>query len=312
MARSAGAQAQTIVVGGRRIHVSSLDKVMYPSTGTTKAEILDYYTRIADVFIRYAHNRPATRKRWVDGVGTAQKPGAVFFQKDLDDSAPTWVQRRTIEHKDHTNEYPLVNKAATLAWLAQMAALEIHVPQWRFNRRGTPQNPDRLVLDLDPGDGIGLPECAEVARAAAAILDNEGLPCFPVTSGSKGIHLYAPLNGKRTSDEVSEWARELARALVADLPDLVVSDMKRALRPGKVFVDWSQNRASKTTIAPYSLRGRLRPTVATPRTWTELESPTLAQLEFGEVLERVEGGNDPLAGLVAGTAEPMSTTKATA
>ncbi len=298
MARSSSAQAQTIVVGGKRIHVTSLDKVMYPSTGTTKADILDYYTRIAEVFIRYAHDRPATRKRWVDGVGTAQKPGEFFFQKDLGESAPAWVQRRTIKHKERTNEYPLVNNAATLAWLAQISALEIHVPQWQFNRRGDPRKPDRLVLDLDPGDGIGLPECAEVARAAAAILDDKKMACFPVTSGSKGIHLYAPLDGKRTSDEVSDIANELARALVADLPDLVVSDMKRALRPGKVFVDWSQNRASKTTIAPYSLRGRLRPTVAAPRTWAELESPTLAQLEFGEVLERAEGGNDPLASLI--------------
>jgi bifunctional non-homologous end joining protein LigD len=287
-----GKSSETVTIGGHRVTLTHPDKVMYPSTGTTKADVLDYYLRAAEVIIRYAHDRPATRKRWVNGVGTASKPGAVFFQKDLEDSAPRWITRRSIQHRDHTNQYPLANNAATLAWFAQMAALEIHVPQWRFARNGRARKPDRLVLDLDPGDGVGLAECAEVARLARSALSERGLVAFPVTSGSKGIHLYAALDGSATSEQMSDVAHELARALEAGHPDLVISDMKRSLRAGKVFVDWSQNSASKTTVAPYSLRGRLRPTVAAPRTWEELDSPDLAQLEFDEVLSRVENGVD--------------------
>lgn len=284
-------------VGGHRLKLTNLNKVLYPSSGTTKADVLDYYLRVSDVIIRYAHDRPATRKRWTNGVGTARKPGTAFFQKDLDGSEPEWVERQAIEHRDHTNEYPLVNNAATLAWLAQIAALEIHVPQWQFDRSGRAQNPDRLVLDLDPGEGVGLGECAEVARFAKRAMHGMGLDTVPVTSGSKGIHLYARLDGELDHQHVSGVARELARALEADHPDLVVSEMKKSVRRGKVFVDWSQNSASKTTVAPYSLRGRLRPTVATPRTWGELDSPEITQLEFDDVLLRVERGDDPLAKL---------------
>ena len=260
---------QAITVDGHRLVLTNLDKVLYPETGTTKADVLAYYAGIADVLIPHTTDRPATRKRWVGGVGTADHPGQVFFQKNLDESAPSWVKRRAIEHKDHTNEYPLVNNLATLIWLGQIAALEIHVPQWKFGRTGIIRNPDRLVLDLDPGEGAGLQECAEVARYARAILEDVGLDPVPVTSGSKGIHLYAALDGELTSDRASEFAHELARALEADHPDLIVSDMKKSLRGGKVLVDWSQNNASKTTIAPYSLRGQWRPFVAAPRTWRD-------------------------------------------
>jgi bifunctional non-homologous end joining protein LigD len=298
--KSASSDVTVVSVEGHRIRLSNLEKVLYPATGTTKGEVLDYYARIAEALIPHAANRPATRKRWVHGVGTAEKPGQVFFQKNLDDSAPNWVKRRTLEHKDHSNDYPLVNDLATLTWLAQIAALEIHVPQWQFGRTGVQKNPDRIVLDLDPGPGVGLAECAEVARLVRDLLGGMGLGPMPVTSGSKGIHLYAALDGKQTSDEVSAVAHELARALESDHPDLVVSDMKKTLRDGRVLVDWSQNNGSKTTITPYSLRGRERPTVAAPRTWAELDSPDLAQLEFGEVLERFAADGDPLAGLTAG------------
>ena len=155
--------------------------------------------------------------------------------------------------------------------------------------------PDRLVLDLDPGEGAGLAECVEVARLARTILQDVGLDPVPVTSGSKGIHLYAALDGTQSSDQISEFAHELARSLEADHPDLAVSDMKKTLRTGKVLVDWSQNNAAKTTIVPYSLRGRLRPTVAAPRTWRELSSPSLHQLDYQEVLKRVKAGKDPFA-----------------
>ena len=285
---------------GHRLKLSNLDKVLYPQTGTTKGDVLSYFAAIAPVLIPHAANRPATRKRWVNGVGTSTDPGEMFFQKNLDDSTPSWVKRRTIQHKNHTNEYPLVNDLATLTWLGQIASLEIHVPQWQFGRTGTQKNPDRLVLDLDPGPGVGLQECAEVARWARAILIDMGLDPMPVTSGSKGIHLYAALDGKQDSDAVSAVAHELARALEADHPDLVVSDMKKSLRDGKVLVDWSQNNANKTTIVPYSLRGRERPMVAAPRTWRELSSASLAHLDYTEVLARVKRNGDPLAALTAG------------
>ncbi len=288
-------QQQQIEVDGHRLRLSHLDKVFYPSTGTTKAEVIDYYRRVAGVMVPQATRRPATRKRWVDGVGTADAPGKVFFRKDLEDFAPDWVPREDIEHKEGTSTYPLVDEPAVLVWLAQLAALEIHTPQWRFGARGKPRNPDRLVLDLDPGEGASLADCAEVAFWCREIVEGMGMEAFPVTSGSKGIHLYAPLDGSATSDEVDEVAHRLAAALADDHPDRVVSEQRKTLRRGKVLVDWSQNNGHKTTVCPYSLRGRLRPTVAAPRTWEELEDPKLAQLEFPEVLERVESGDDPIA-----------------
>lgn len=289
------ATGQAVVVGGRRIRLTHLGKVIYPETGTTKAEVIEYYSRVADVMLPHCRNRPVTRKRWVDGVGTPDRPGEVFFEKNLPRSAPDWIPAREIEHSDHTTRYPLVDDLATLVWMAQQSALELHVPQWRFGAGGTAMNPDRIVLDLDPGDGTGLAECAEVARLIRGILGGMGLDPVPVTSGSTGIHLYAALDGTWSSEEVSAVAHELARALETDHPALVVSDMRKALRTGKVLVDWSQNNAAKTTIAPYSLRGRARPTVAAPRTWDELEDPGLRQLDFREVLERVERVGDPLA-----------------
>jgi bifunctional non-homologous end joining protein LigD len=291
---------QAVTVDGHRIVLTNLDKVLYPETGTTKADVLSYYASIAGVLIPHATDRPATRKRWVHGVGTPESPGEAFFQKNLDASAPSWVKRRTIEHKDHVNEYPVVNDLATLTWLAQLAAIEIHVPQWKFGRDGNPRNPDRLVLDLDPGDGATLADCAEVAKYARVLLTGMGLDPMPVTSGSKGIHLYAALDGKQTSDQVSDVAHELARILESDHPDLVVSDMKKALRGGKVFVDWSQNNAAKTTVAPYSLRGKYRPLVAVPRTWREIGSKDLAQLDYEQVLDRMTRRKDPMAGLSDG------------
>ncbi|HEV7184554.1 MAG TPA: ATP-dependent DNA ligase [Leifsonia sp.] len=296
----ATSESEAVEIDGHRLKLTNLDKVLYPATGTTKADVIGYYAAIAEVMIPHVRDRPATRKRWVHGVGTPAEPGEVFFQKNLDEGTPSWVKRRTIKHKTSANDYPLVNDRATLVWLAQIASLEVHVPQWRISRDGTPKNPDRLVLDLDPGEGVTLADCAQVARLARDILTDMGLEPMPVTSGSKGIHLYAALDGKQTSDQVSAVAHELARALEADHPDLVVSEMKRAIRAGKVFVDWSQNNAAKTTIAPYSLRGRFAPTVAAPRTWRELASKDLAHLEFQEVLARVERRGDPLADLSAG------------
>ncbi|MDO8309103.1 MAG: ATP-dependent DNA ligase [Actinomycetota bacterium] len=292
-----------VSVGGHRLTLTSLNKVLYPATGTTKADVLGYYAEIADLLIAHSRWRPATRKRWVDGVGTAEHPGKVFFEKTLPASAPAWVKRFSVAHSDHDNEYPVINDAATLAWLGQVAALEIHVPQWQFGPRGRRKNPDRLVLDLDPGEGSGLQECVEVARSARAMLQGIGLEPFPVTSGSKGVHLYARLPGDRTSDEISAVAHDIARQLESQHPDLVVSGMSKALRRGKVLVDWSQNSGAKTTVTPYSLRGRELPTVAAPRTWRELASASLRQLTYDEVLDRVRRRGDPLASL----AEPVTT-----
>ncbi len=288
---------QSVTVDGHVIKLTNLDKILYPVTGTTKADVIGYYAEIAAVMLPQVIDRPATRKRWPDGVGDGSHEPTVFFNKDLAKGTPDWVTRFKIAHRDHDNFYPAVNDLATLTWLGQLAALEIHVPQWRFGANGQPRNPDRLVLDLDPGEGVSLAECAEVARWAQEILTDVGHAPVPVTSGSKGIHLYAPLDGSLNSDQATEVARELARALEADHPDTVTATMKRSLRAGKVFLDWSQNNGSKTTVSPYSLRGRLRPTVAAPRTWDELADPDLAQLEYAEVLERIAAGSDPLAGM---------------
>ncbi|MET3143819.1 UNVERIFIED_ORG: bifunctional non-homologous end joining protein LigD [Arthrobacter sp. UYEF10] len=295
---------ERVRVAGRELNLTNLDKIIYPETGTTKADVLAYYAAVAHVLIPAAANRPATRKRWVNGVGSPGQPGEVFFQKNLEDSAPGWLPRAAITHKDRTIYYPMVNDPATLTWFGQINSLEIHVPQWQVDSHGKQLNPDRLVLDLDPGDGAGLEECAEVAKLARAILQDVGLEPVPVTSGSKGIHLYAGLDGTQTSDQISDFAHELARALEADHPNLAVSDMKKTLRKGKVLVDWSQNSAAKTTIVPYSLRGRLTPTVAAPRTWQEIGSPKLQHLDYDAVLRRVESGKDPFAAVGRGAGHP--------
>jgi bifunctional non-homologous end joining protein LigD len=286
---------QIVRIGERRLRVTNLDKVVYPETGTTKGEIVDYYARIAPLLLPAVAGRPVTRKRWVEGVGTAADPQGSFFAKQLEPGAPAWIHRQPIPHSGGAKDYPLVDEVATLVWMAQVAAIELHVPQWRFAADGGRGDPDRLVLDLDPGPGVTLAQCAEVALIARGILTGMGLDPVPVTSGSKGIHLYARLPGDRTSDEISAVAHALARAIEADHPALVTSVMTKTLRAGKVFLDWSQNNGKKTTISPYSLRGRPQPWVAAPRTWDELQDPGLRQLRFDEVLERAESGLDPFA-----------------
>ncbi len=300
---------QTVTVAGRKLKLSNLDKVLFPESETTKAEVIEYLQTVAPVMLPHVAGRPVTRKRWPDGVGPADSPKDAFFRKNLEDSAPRWVHRLALQHSDHVNVYPVVESEAELAWFGQVAALELHVPQWRFDgepkqagkKASSPterRNPDRLVLDLDPGPGTGLPECAQVARWCREILDAMDLPSVPVTSGSKGLHLYAALDGSYTSEQVSDVAKELAQALEKDHPDEVISSMKKSQRKGKVFIDWSQNHWNKTTVAPYSLRGRPGstegPYVAAPRTWEELEDPELEHLDFRQVMERVADGTDPL------------------
>ncbi|MGB4777587.1 non-homologous end-joining DNA ligase, partial [Microbacterium sp.] len=303
---------QVVDIDGRRVRLTNLDKVLYPPTGphasgTTKAEVIDYYSRIAPFLLPHLSGRPVTRLRWPEGVDHPP-----FFAKDLEAGAPDWLRRHAIDHSSGAKDYPLVDDVAGLVYLAQVASLELHTPQWRFDGAGRGR-PDRLVLDLDPGPGAGLAECAQVARWAREILHGVGMEPLPVTSGSKGIHLYAPLDGSRTSEEISAFAHELARALEADHGDLVVSAMSKKARPGKVFVDWSQNNAAKTTIAPYSLRGRPEPTVAAPRTWDELEDPGVRHLGFDDVLERVTTMGDllapmaPVGAAAASTGDPLAT-----
>lgn len=195
--------------------------------------------------------------------------------------------------------YPLIDDLAGLVWAANLAALELHVPQWRVGPRGAAKDPDLLVIDLDPGAPAGLPECCEVAFAVREKLQDDGLESHPVTSGGKGMQLYAAVSGRQDATTVREYAHRLAEELEKEMPRLVVSRMTKTLRKNRVLLDWSQNHSGKTTICPFSPRGRERPTVAAPRGWDELESPgALRQLEFGEVLERVQEQGDPLAALL--------------
>ncbi len=302
MARTATTSDRDVEVGGHTIHLTNLDKVLYPESGTTKREVVQYYRDVSQYLVAYAAGRPATRKRWVHGVGTADEPGEFFFQKNLDRSTPEWVRRGVQHHRERDISYPLVDDEATLVWLAQTATLEIHVPQWRFadadrDIPDRPGNPDRMVFDLDPGEGAGLPECVEVATALRDRFAEHRTDLVPVTSGSKGIHLYAPLDGTLTSDEINERAHAIAKQMETEHPDLVVSTIGKAERRGKVLLDWSQNNAAKTTVAPYSLRGRAHPTVAMPRTWPELLHHPLRQVEFHEVLAILQRRGDAAEGL---------------
>ena len=279
---------------GPRVALTNADKVLYPATGTTKADVFAYYTTIADVMLPHIAGRPVTRKRWPNGV---DEPS--FFEKQLASSAPDWLDRATVEHRSGRTTYPIIDSSTGLAWIAQQASLEVHVPQWRFTSDGKPGPATRLVFDLDPGEGVTMPQLCEVANAVRELMDDIGLTVYPLTSGSKGLHLYAPLADPVSSNGAVVVARRVAQQLEQSMPTLVTATMTKSLRAGKVFVDWSQNNGSKTTIAPYSLRGRQKPTVAAPRTWDEIADPELRHLEYHEVLERVAEHGDLLAALDA-------------
>ncbi len=281
--------------------LTNADKVLYPETGTTKEEVFHYYTGIAEVMIPHIAGRPATRKRWPNGVQAAS-----FFEKQLASSAPDWLARASVTHRSGTTTYPIIDSVDALAWIAQQAALEVHVPQWRFvaewTRGGETRKPGpatRLVFDLDPGEGVTMAQLAEVARAVRDLIADIGLTTFPLTSGSKGLHLYTPLDEPVSSRGATVLAKRVAQQLEKSMPKLVTSTMTKSLRAGKVFLDWSQNSGSKTTIAPYSLRGRQHPTVAAPRSWEELDDRGLRQLRYDEVLARVARDGDLLAPLDA-------------
>jgi bifunctional non-homologous end joining protein LigD len=291
-------QGQAVEVDGRRLMLRNLDKVLYPATGTTKGEVLAYWSAVAPAMLPHVRDRPVTRKRWPDGV-----EGGTFFEKNLPGGTPEWVRSVTLPVPGSTKDretinFPFVDDLATLIWLANLAALELHVPQWTTGPRGAVRNPNRLVIDLDPGAPAALRECAEVAVAVRARLADDGLTAFPVTSGGKGLQLYAPLSGRQDAGVISDYAHRLAEQLEREMPKLVVSRMAKVLRPGKVLLDWSQNNPAKTTIAPYSLRGRERPHVAAPRTWGELDVAAPRQLDYAEVMERLARDGDLLADLL--------------
>ena len=289
-----------VEVDGRTLKLSNLDKVLYPQTGTTKGEVLNYYAQVAPVLLPHVADRAVTRIRWPNGTA---KPS--FFEKNAPAGAPSWLRiakvpttgsRGSSRNGDELH-FPVIDGLASLTYLVNLASLELHVHQWTVGKNGRPKNPDRLVIDLDPGDGAGLGECAQVALLVRDRLAQESLDCLPVTSGSKGLHLYADLPGRKNANEVRDWVHAIAEALEKEHPKLMLSQMTKARRSGKVFFDWSQNTRAKTTISPYSLRGRDRPTVAAPRTWDEIEAGAddaleLDQLRFEEVLERVEEQGD--------------------
>ncbi|PRY38657.1 DNA ligase D [Umezawaea tangerina] len=296
-------------VGDRRLALSNLDKVMYPEDGFTKAEVIDYYSRIAPVLLPHLAGRPVTFIRFPNGVG-----GQRFFQKNVPAGAPAWLRSARLPStgsrgRGESVDHPLIDDLPALVWAANLASLELHVPQWTIGPDGTRGLPDRLVFDLDPGPGTTVVECARVAERLRDLLVADGLAPVAKTSGSKGMQLYAAVRVAR-AERTSAYAKALAERLARETPDLVTARMTKALRPGKVLVDWSQNNPAKTTVAPYSLRGRDEPTASTPVGWDEVRACLRAEdLRFtaGDVLERVARTGDlfaPLADTAADLPEP--------
>jgi bifunctional non-homologous end joining protein LigD len=295
-----GGEEVRVEVEGRTLKLSNLDKVLYPRTGTTKGEVLNYYAQVAPVLLPLLRDRPATRVRWPNGVERDR-----FFEKNAPAGTPRWVRTADVpttgsrgdsRHGDRL-VFPIIDDLATLTWAANLAALELHVHQWTVSKQGKPRGADRLVIDLDPGEGAGLHECCRVALLVRDKLIERKLDTRPVTSGSKGLHLYAHLPRRQDSDKTSETAKTIAEELQAEHPKLVTATMTKAKRSGKVFLDWSQNAGSKTTVSPYSMRGVERPLVATPVTWDEVEEGSedpvgLDQFRYDEVVQRVAEHGD--------------------
>jgi bifunctional non-homologous end joining protein LigD len=278
-----------VEVDGRQLEISNLDKVLYPRAGFTKGEVIDYYTRIAPTLLPHLAGRPLTRTRFPNGVD-----GNGFFEKNAPAGTPDWVRtvRLPVPGSSKNREkidFIVVEELATMVWLANLAALELHTPQWQVDAGGRALDPDQLVVDLDPGPPAGLPECFEVALLMRERLGADGLECCPKTSGKKGMQLVVPLPGDEPADAVSGYAKGVAEELAGRHSKLIVAKMAKQLRPGKVFIDWSQNNAFKTTVAPYSLRAGPTPTVSAPLAWDEVEAGTVtaADLTPSAVLERV-------------------------
>ena len=307
--------APTIVeVQGRKLSLTNLDKILYPATGFTKGQVVDYYVRIAPVLVPHLAGRPLTMKRYPGGVDQEY-----FFEKNAPMHRPDWVKTAPVwsEGNKRTINYLLANDLPTLVWIANLASIELH-PSLSLSTDITV--PTMIVFDLDPGPPANIVQCAQVGLWVREIFDHFGLQSFPKTSGSKGLQIYVPMNTKTTYEQTKAFAHALARLLEHEHPELVVSDMKKAVRTNKVFVDWSQNDQHKTTISVYSLRAREHATVSTPVTWEEVEQALKKKdagrlvFEAKDVLARVEKMGDlfepaqklkqklpQLAGLAAGS-----------
>jgi bifunctional non-homologous end joining protein LigD len=280
-----------VTVDGRTLTLTNLAKVLYPDDGFTKAEVLDYYQRVAPVLLPHIADRPVTLKRYPAGVD-----GEAFFQKHVTEHRPDWIRTATVSSASSRARgtmvtYLVIDDLPTLIWAANLAGLELHVPQWRMP---DVREPDLLVFDLDPGLPADIVDCCRVALELRPLLEADGFAPLAKTSGGKGLQLYAPISGV-TSDQASDQARSYAERLERASPGLVVSRMTKALRKSKVLIDWSQNNGSKTTVAPYSLRARAHPTVSTPVSWDEVESCRKVEDLFftaDAVLDRVAARGD--------------------
>jgi bifunctional non-homologous end joining protein LigD len=290
-------QKVAVQVDGRTLTLTNLGKVLYPDSGFTKAEVLDYYQRVAPVLLPHIAGRPLTLKRYPEGVA-----GEAFFQKHVTAHRPDWIRTATVESESSRARGPsvtylVVDDLPALIWAANLAGLELHVPMWRLPHV---REPDLLVFDLDPGAPANVVDCCRVASALRPLLEADGLAPLAKTSGGKGLQLYAAVAGI-TAEQASDQAKSYAERLERSHPDLALSRMTRKLRAGKVLIDWSQNNGSKTTIAPYSLRARQFPTVSTPITWPEVESCTQPQDLFftaEDTLSRVAAHGDLFAPLL--------------
>jgi bifunctional non-homologous end joining protein LigD len=281
----------TIVeVQGRKLKLTNLEKVLYPATGFTKGQVVDFYARIAPVLVPHLAGRPLTMKRYPEGVGADQE---YFFEKNAHMHRPDWVKTAPVwsESNHRTIHFILANDLPTLVWIANLASIELHPS---LSLAADIATPTMIVFDLDPGPPANVVQCAQVGLWVREIFDHFGLQSFPKTSGSKGMQIYVPLNTKTSYEQTKSFAHAIARLLEQEHPDLVVSDMKKAVRTNKVFVDWSQNDEHKTTVSVYSLRAREHPTVSAPVTWEEVEQTLkkkdAARLVFEakDVLARVE------------------------
>jgi DNA ligase D-like protein (predicted polymerase)/DNA ligase D-like protein (predicted 3'-phosphoesterase) len=301
-ARPAPSAPIVVRVEDRHLKLTNLEKVLYPADGFTKGQVIDYYRQVAPVLLPHLADRPLTFRRYPNGV-----EGNSFFEKDVSRHAPDWVRTVRLSTPNSTKgdretaDYPMIDGLPALIWAANLAALELHVPQWTVGGRGARHNPDLVVFDLDPGAPATVVECARVAELINEVLAEDGLTGYPKTSGSKGLQVYVPVKVS-AADRTSRYAKAVATRLAHEHPDLVTAVMARNRRPGKVFVDWDQNRPAKTTVAPYSLRARDHPTVSTPITWDEVAAcREVEDLVFvaDEVVERVAAHGDPLADMHA-------------